>query len=114
IKLLPDSKGKVDPNAVKRLPKTELAQAGIIRADGNHLVRLKGAGAEREIVLPENFALKSAANVSDVPGRLVLTLVHSKKAKQSDTLAPELFFAYLNGSTPDGAALDFVSKDWAF
>jgi len=114
IKLLPDPKGKVDPNAVKRLPKTELAQAGIIRADGNHLVRLQGAGAEREIVLPESFALKSAANVSDVPGRLVLTLVHSKKAKQSDTLAPELFFVYLNGGTPDGAALDFVSKDWAF
>jgi len=115
IKVLPEPKTAVDPGAVKRLQKTELNHAGTIRNDGNgHLVRLTTAGAQRDLVLPENFTLKATTAVGDVPGRLTLTLVHSKRAKQTTSLAPELFFVYLKGASPDGAVLDFVSQDWVF
>jgi len=114
IKLLPETKGAVDPNTVKRLQKVEISQAGLIRMDGSHLIHLGGTGSTREIVLPENFALKSPTNIADVPGRLALTLVHSKKGKQSEVLAPELFFVFVTGATPDSAVEELVEHDWAF
>jgi tetratricopeptide (TPR) repeat protein len=115
VRLLPEAKGEVDQNAIKRLPKIELRQAGIIKNDGSgRLVRLSGKGMPREVVIPEDFSLKSPANASEVPGRLPLTLVHSKKAKQTDALAPELFFVLVAGASADGAVLELLSTDWAF
>lgn len=115
VKLLPEAKGDIDPNTIKRLQKIELRQAGIIRNDGTgRLVKLNGKGMSRDVVLPEDFSLKAPAKAAEVPGRLPLTLVHSKKAKQSDTLAPELFFVLLPGASADEAVLQFLSTEWAF
>jgi tetratricopeptide (TPR) repeat protein len=115
IKLLPETKGDVDPNTVKKLPKIEIRQAGILKNDGSgRLVRLNNKGLPPEVVLPEDFSLKTPRKAAEVPDRLPLTLVHSKKAKQSDALAPESFYVLLNGATPDGAVLEFLSADWAF
>jgi tetratricopeptide (TPR) repeat protein len=55
-----------------------------------------------------------ATPVKDVPGRLGVSLVRNKKAKQTDLLPPELFVAVLFGNTPDEAVRDFLGKDWAF
>ena len=76
IRLLPEPKGSVDPNAIKKLSKTELSQAGILRNDGTgRLIRLSEDGKSRDVVLPEDFALKTAAKAEDVPGKLILTIV---------------------------------------
>jgi len=115
IKVLPPQTEMVDGNVLKRLAKSEINQAGIIRNDGTgRLVRLNGAGKPADIVVPENFALKTPVKTSEVPGRLALAIVRSRKAKQSEPLAPELFFVYLTGPAPDQAVLRFLSEDWAF
>src|SRR5579862_9270110 len=116
VKFLAEPTGNVDPEALKKLPKVDLGQGGgFIRNDGKgRLVRLNGAGRKRDVVLPEKYELKLPAKAEDVPGRLELAVIRSKKTKQSEALAPEVFFVFLSGATPDGATLDFVSRDWAF
>jgi tetratricopeptide (TPR) repeat protein len=115
IRLLPEQKDDVDPNALRRLNKVDLAQAGLIRNDGTgRLVSLDGPGAPREIVLPENYNLRAPTPVKEVPGRLGLTLIRNKKTRQADLLAPELFVVVLFGATPDESVRDFLTKDWAF
>src|SRR5271169_6088475 len=60
VKFLPEQTKTVDENAVKRLAKVDLGQAGIIRNDGKgRLIHLNGAGQARDIVLPENFTVKT-------------------------------------------------------
>ncbi len=115
IRLLPEQSDDVDPNVVRKLAKEDMAQAGLIRNDGTgRLVSLNGPGAPRDIVLPENFSLRSPTPVKDVPGRLGLALVRNKRTKQSDLLAPELFVVALFDNSPDESVRDFVEKDWAF
>jgi tetratricopeptide (TPR) repeat protein len=115
IRLLPEQKDDVDPNALRKLNKIDLAQAGLIRNDGTgRLVSLNGPGAPRDIVVPENLNIRTSTPVKDVPGRLGLSLVRNKKTKQADLIAPELFVVVLFGNTPDEAVRDFVGKDWAF
>jgi hypothetical protein len=113
IKLLPEPKGTVDPNTIKKLSKVELSQAGVLRNGGaGRLVRLAETG--REVVLPEDFGLKAPDKAENVPGPLTLTLVRSKKNKQIDTLAPEQFYAFLDGAPPDRTVFEFVSNAKAF
>jgi hypothetical protein len=115
IRLLPEQKEDVDPNVVRRLAKIDIAQAGLIRNDGTgRLVSLNGPRAPRDIVLPENYALRAITPAKDVPGRLGVSLVRNKRTKQADLIAPETFLAVLMGNTPDEAVRDFVGKDWAF
>jgi hypothetical protein len=115
IRLLPEQKDDVDPNVVRKLGKTDMAQAGLIRNDGTaRLVSLNGPRSPRDVVLPENYSLRAPTPAKEVPGRLGLSLVRNKKAKQSDLLAPELFVVVLFGAAPDEAVRDFLSKDWAF
>ncbi len=115
IRLLPEQIDDVDPNAVRRLSKIDMAQAALIRNDGTgRLVSLNGPRAPRDIVLPENYALRVPTPVKDVPGRLGLSLVRNKRTKQADLLAPELFVVALFGNTPDESVRDFIGKDWAF
>ena len=115
IRLLPEQKEDVDPNVVRRLAKTDMSQAGLIRIDGaGRVVSLNGSRAPRDIVLPENFSLRAPAPSKEVPGRLSITLVRNKRAKQTDLLAPESFVAVLFGNTPDESVRDFLGKDWAF
>ncbi len=114
IKLLPEPKGSVDPNQIKKLSKIKLSQAGVLRGDGmGRLLRIGDNGA-REVVLPEDFSLKVAAKAADVPGLIALTVVVSKKAKQTNTLPPEQIYALLMGAPPDRAVLEFVSNLKAF
>jgi tetratricopeptide (TPR) repeat protein len=115
IRLLPEQADDVDPNAVRRLSKIDMAQATLLRNDGSgRMVNLNGPRAPRDIVLPENYALRAPTPAKDVPGRLGLALVRNKKTKQADLLAPELFVVALFGSTPDESVRDFIGKDWAF
>jgi tetratricopeptide (TPR) repeat protein len=116
IRLLPEqTTGDVDPNVVRKLAKIDMAQASLIRNDGSgRVVNLNGPKAPRDVVLPENYNLRAAAPAKEVPGRLGLSLVRNKKAKQSDLLAPELFVVVLFGNTPDESVREFVGKDWAF
>lgn len=115
VRLLPEQADDVDPNVVRRLAKTDLAQAGLIRTDGTgRLVSLNGPRAPRDVVLPENFNLRAPTPAKDVPGRLGLALVRNRRTKQSDLLAPELFVVALFGTTADESVRDFVGKDWAF
>jgi hypothetical protein len=115
IRLLPEQSDDVDPNAVRKLAKIDMAQASLLRNDGTgRLVNLNGPRAPRDIVLPENYSLRAPTPSKDVPGRLSLSLVRNKRTKQADLLAPELFVVALFGNTPDESVRDFVSKDWAF
>jgi tetratricopeptide (TPR) repeat protein len=115
IRLLPEQKDDIDPNALRRLTRIDLAQAGLIRNDGTgRLVSLNGPKAPRDIVLPENFTLRAVTPAKDVPGRLTLSLVRNKKTKQADLLAPELFVVVLFGNALDESVRDFLAKDWAF
>jgi len=115
IRLLPEQTDDVDPNVVRKLSKVDMAQAGLIRSDGTgRVVSLNGPRAPRDIVLPENYNLRTPTPAKDVPGRLGLSLVRNKKNKQADLLAPELFVAALFGNTPDESVRDFIGKDWAF
>jgi len=115
IRLLPEQNDDVDPNIVRKLAKIDMAQAGLLRSDASgRIVSLNGARAPRDIVLPENFNLRTSTPAKDVPGRLGLSLVRNKKTKQADLLAPELFVVALFGNTPDESVRDFVGKDWAF
>lgn len=115
IRLLSEQKDDVDPNIVRKLQKTDMAQAGLIRSDGaGRVVSLNGPRAPRNIVLPENYSLRAPTPAKDVPGRLGLSLVRNKKNKQVDLLAPELFVVVLFGATPDESVRDFIGKDWAF
>jgi len=108
IRLIPEQTAEVDPNLFRRLPRIDMAQAGLIRNDGTgRVVSLNGPGAPRDIVLPENYSLRT------LPGRLGLSVVRNKKTK-AELLAPEQFVAVLFGNTPDESVRDFVSKDWAF
>ena len=78
----------------------------MIRNDGmGRLIRVDNSGKTREVVLPENFALKTPGKPAEVPGRLTLTLIHSKKTKQSDVVAPEAFFAFVTGPSPGQSRL---------
>jgi tetratricopeptide (TPR) repeat protein len=115
IRLLPEQKDDVDPNLVRRLNKIDLGQAGLIRNDGTgRLVSLNGAGAPREIILPENYNLRAPTPAKDIPGRLALSIVRGRRTKQADVLAPELFVVVLFGNTADESVRDFMGKDWAF
>ena len=115
IRLLPEQKDDIDPTALRRLTRIDLAQAGLIRNDGTgRLVSLNGPKAPRDIVLPDNFSLRAATPAKDVPGRLTLSLVRNKKTKQADLLAPQLFVVVLFGNSPDESVRDFLAKDWAF
>jgi tetratricopeptide (TPR) repeat protein len=115
IRLLPEQTDDVDPNVVRKLSKIDMAQAGLLRNDGTgRIVSLNGLHAPRDIVLPENFNLRSPTPAKDVPGRLGLSLVRNKKTKQADLLAPELFVVALFGNAPDESVRDFIGKDWAF
>ncbi len=115
IRLLPEQKDDIDPSAVRRLAKTDVSQANLIRNDGTgRIVNLNGPKAPRDIVLPENYTLRAFTPAKDVPGRLGLSLVRNKKTKQADLIAPESFVALLFADTPDDAVRDFLSKDWAF
>jgi tetratricopeptide (TPR) repeat protein len=115
IRLLPEQKDDVDPAVVRKLPKIDLSQPSLIRNDGTgRLVSLNGPRAPRDIVLPENYALRAPTPAKDVPGRLGLSMVRNKKTKQADLLAPELFVVVLFGNAPDEAVRDFLTKDWAF
>lgn len=105
IRLLPMQTEDVDPNVVRRLPRIDVAQAGLLRGDASgRIVDLNG-----DIVLPENFNLRAPTPAKDVPGRLSLLLGHNKKP-----LAPELFVAALFGGAPDEAVGEFVGRDRAF
>ncbi len=115
IRLLPEQKDDVDPNAIRRLTRIDLAQAGVIRNDGSgRLVSLNGPHAPRDIVLPENYNIRTPLSAKEVPGRLGLSLVRNKRTKQADPLAPESFVVVLFGNTPDESVRDFIGKDWAF
>jgi tetratricopeptide (TPR) repeat protein len=117
VRLLPDAKGTVDENALKRLTKVDLGQVpGVIRNDAkDRLVQREAPPSKAvNIVLPEDYTLKTPTNVDEIPGRLSLLMLESKKQKQSDMLPPEQFFVYLSGSSPERATLDFVQKDWVF
>jgi tetratricopeptide (TPR) repeat protein len=115
IRLLPEQADDVDPNAIRRLPKIDIAQAGLIRNDATgRLVSLNGPRAPRDIVIPENYNPHAPTPAKDVPGRLSLSVVRNKRAKQADVLATELFVVVLFGNTPDESVRDFVGKDWAF
>jgi tetratricopeptide (TPR) repeat protein len=115
IRLLPEQKEDVDPNVVRRLAKVDIAQAGLIRNDGTgRVVSLNGPRAPRDIVLPENYALRAMTPAKDVPGRLGVSLVRNKRTKQADLIAPETFVVVLLGNSPDEAVRDFLQKDWAF
>jgi len=115
IRLLAEQKEDVDPNLVRRLAKIDIAQAGLIRNDGTgRLVSLNGPGAPRDVVLPENYALRAMTPAKDVPGRLGISLVRNKRTKQVDLIAPETFLVVLPGNSPDEAVRDFLQKDWAF
>jgi tetratricopeptide (TPR) repeat protein len=115
IKFLPEQAKTVDGNSVKRLEKAEISQAGVIRNDGSgRVIRVKNGGKDRDVVLPESFTVKTPTQASSVPGRLALTIVRSKKAKQTDELAPEVFFVCLYGPSPDQTVLQFLFEDWAF
>ena len=112
VRLLPEPKGAVDSNAVNRLRKLDLVKewaqiGGVIRNDGNgRLIHWKGSDKATEVVLPESFSIKGTSKPEDVPGPVMLTLVHSKKAKQAETLETQRFFALVTGASADGAALD--------
>jgi hypothetical protein len=113
VRLLPETKGSVDPNAIKKLSKVELSQAGVLRNDGSgRLIHVAETG--REVVLPEDYSLKVADKAENVPGPLTLTLVRSKKNKQIDTLDPKLFYAFLSGTPTDRVVFEFVSNAKAF
>lgn len=115
VRLLPEQKDDVDPNAIRRLARVDLAQAGVIRNDGTgRIVSLNGPNAPRDIVLPDNFSLRGSTPVNDVPGRLVLTVVHNRRTRQADTIPPEAFVVALFGASADEAVRDFLGKDWAF
>jgi hypothetical protein len=115
IRLMAEQKEDVDPNLVRRLAKIDIAQAGLIRNDGTgRLVSLNGPGAPRDVVLPENYALRAMTPAKDVPGRLGISLVRNKRTKQADLIAPETFLVVLPGNSPDEAVRDFLQKDWAF
>jgi hypothetical protein len=115
IRLLPEQTDDVDPNVFRRLTRTDMAQAGLIRNDGTgRLVSLNGPRAPRDIVLPENLNIRTPTPVKDVPGRLGLSLVRNKRTKQADLLAPELFVAVVFGATPDQAVRDFLSRTGLF
>ena len=115
IRLLPEQTDDVDPNVVRKLSKIDVAQAGLLRSDATgRLVSLNGPRAPRDIVLPENYSIRTSTPAKDVPGRLGISLVRNKKTKQADLLAPELFVVALFGNTPDESVRDFIGKDWAF
>jgi tetratricopeptide (TPR) repeat protein len=115
IRLLPEQKDDVDPNVLRKLGKIDMAQAGLIRNDGTgRLVSLNGPRAPRDVVLPENFAIRASTPAKEVPGRLGISLVRNKKAKQADLVAPELFVVVLFGNAPDESVRDFLGRDWAF
>ncbi len=115
VRLLPEQKDDVDPNAIRRLARVDLAQAGVIRNDGTgRVVSLNGPNAPRDIVLPDNFSLRGPTPAKDVPGRLVLTVVHNRRTRQADTIPPEVFVVALFGASAGEAVRDFLDKDWAF
>ncbi|HVO98719.1 MAG TPA: hypothetical protein VMT15_11665 [Bryobacteraceae bacterium] len=115
IHLLPEQREDVDPNAIRRLTRIDLAQAGVIRNDGtSRVVSLNGPNEPRDIVLPDNYSLRGSTPAKDVPGRLVLTVVHNRRARQTENVAPEAFVVALFGVSPDEAVRDFLDKDWAF
>src|SRR5580698_9892388 len=78
IRLLPEQTDDVDPNVVRKLARIDMAQAAMIRNDGTgRLVNLNGPRAPRDIVLPENFSLRTPTPAKDVPGRLGLAIVRN-------------------------------------
>lgn len=96
VRLAPE-KSDTDP---RRLPRVDLAQAGVLRGEAGRVVSLSGPNAPREIVLADNLA-----------PRLTITAV---RRRQASPVAPETFFTALYGASPEESVRDFVSKDWAF
>jgi hypothetical protein len=115
VRLMPAGAARVTPEGAKRFPREELAQIGTIRADGAHrLVRLDEAGKVSGIVLPENFAPKTALDAATAQGRLTIQVFQSKKSKTGELIAPESFFVFVAGAEPDRLALGFINHAAAF
>src|SRR5580700_5056331 len=73
VRLLPAGTQQVTPDDAKRLPRIDLAQAGLIRTDANHrLVRLDDAGKPSDIILPDDFAPKAPVDAASAQGRLAI------------------------------------------
>jgi hypothetical protein len=96
VRLAPE-KSDADP---RRLPRVDLAQAGVLRGEGGRVVSLSGPNAPRQVVLADNLA-----------PRLTITAV---RRRQPSNVAPETFFTALFGASPEESAREFVDKDWAF
>jgi tetratricopeptide (TPR) repeat protein len=101
IRLAPEGTGAADPDAIRRLPKIDIAQAGLLRGDpSGRIFSLNGPRVPRDLVLPEN---------PSASGRVTLSVGRNKRP-----LAPEMFFVALFGNSSEELVRDFVQKDWAF
>jgi len=115
VRLLPLTTAHITPDEAKRLPRLELAQAGIIRTDpNNRLVRLDDSGKPTDLILPDDFAPKAPVDSSAAQPRLPIQAFQTKKTKVGELIAPELFFVFIPGPDPDRLALAFVNRTSVF
>ena len=115
VRLAPESTTSLDNNTSKRLNKIEIRQAGLLRLDAKgRIVHLNGPKSESDVVLPENLSVKAPTGLDTLAKGLALTLVKSKKSKDTSALPQEQFFMYEAGPSPDRAVLNFLLQAWAF
>jgi hypothetical protein len=115
VRLLPLTTERINLDEAKRLPRLELAQSGVIRTDpNNRLVRLDDSGKPSDLILPDDFAPKTAVDVSTAQARLAIQAFQTKKIKVGELIAPELFFIFIPGADPDRLALTLVNRTPVF
>jgi tetratricopeptide (TPR) repeat protein len=115
VRLMPVGATQIAPDEAKRLPRVELAQIGLIRADAAHrLVRIDDSGKPSELIVPDDFAPKTPVDAATAQERLAIQVFQSKKAKTGELIAPEQFFVFIPGAEPDRLALGLIARTNAF
>jgi|GEM_PF-5768033 len=113
VKLEPATVSQATPADLKRLAKVEIASVGMLLWRDGH-IWTDGRNGPASIVLPEDFAASAPVDLAQIPGRLTIELITSRKPKQSRVIAPEELFAYFTAVSPDQAALEFAFNDGLF
>ncbi len=115
VRLMPVGAQKIAPDDAKHFTRLDLAQAGTIRADGSHrMVRLDDSGKPSDIVLPDDFAVKTPVDAATAQGKFPIQVFQSKKAKVPEIIGSDEFFVFVAGAEPDRLALAFVNRNSAF
>ena len=92
-----------------------LSLLGLLRKDEQgRLIRLSGEPRQRALVLPDGLKSKGAMKVAGVLSETPLTLVKSRRAKQTAQLPMAEFFALISTTNPSYDAMDFVLSEANF